>query len=70
MKAKIIISIVAGLLAFTPCVFADLIGHWKLNETSGTTAADSSGLGHNGTYMESPILDVPGVYGTGMDSAD
>lgn len=25
------------------------IGHWKLNETSGTTASDSSGNGYNGT---------------------
>jgi hypothetical protein len=70
MKTKIIISIVAGLLAFSPCAFADLIGHWKLDETAGTTAADASGSGHDGSYMESPILDVPGVYGTGMDSAD
>ena len=28
-----------------------LIGHWKLNETSGSTAADSSGLGRNGTVV-------------------
>jgi hypothetical protein len=26
-----------------------LVGHWKLNETSGTTASDSSGIGNNGT---------------------
>lgn len=26
-----------------------LVGHWKLNETSGTTAADSSGLSTSGT---------------------
>ena len=26
-----------------------LVGHWKLDETFGTTAADSSGLGNNGT---------------------
>ena len=26
-----------------------LMGHWKLDEASGTTAADSSGNGHNGT---------------------
>ena len=28
-----------------------LVGHWKLDETSGTTAADSSGLGRNGTVV-------------------
>lgn len=26
-----------------------LVGHWKLNETSGTSVSDSSGLGNNGT---------------------
>lgn len=26
-----------------------LVAHWKLNETSGTTAADSSGFNHTGT---------------------
>ena len=28
---------------------AGLVGHWKLDETSGTTAADSSGNGNDGT---------------------
>jgi hypothetical protein len=28
-----------------------LVGHWKLDETSGTLAADSSGLGRNGTVI-------------------
>jgi prepilin-type N-terminal cleavage/methylation domain-containing protein len=27
----------------------DIVGHWKLDETSGSTAADSSGFGRNGT---------------------
>jgi hypothetical protein len=27
------------------------VGFWKLDETSGTTAADSSGCGNNGTYI-------------------
>lgn len=29
---------------------ANLIGYWQLNETSGTTATDSSPEGNNGTY--------------------
>ena len=33
---------------------ADLIGHWKLDETSGTTAVDSSTSGNNGTHTNSP----------------
>ncbi|HUV67395.1 MAG TPA: LamG-like jellyroll fold domain-containing protein, partial [Sedimentisphaerales bacterium] len=48
---------------------AELIGHWALDETSGSTAADFSGRQHHGTYVNSPGLDVPGVYGTGMDAA-
>jgi len=31
-----------------------LIGHWKLDETSGTTTSDSSGNGRNGTIEGSP----------------
>jgi len=48
---------------------AELIGHWTLDETSGTTANDISGRGHHGTYVDSPGLDIPGVHGTGMDAA-
>lgn len=33
-----------------------LLAHYKLDETSGTTAADSSGNGHNGTYVATPML--------------
>lgn len=33
----------------TPYSSTGLVGHWKFNETSGTTAADSSGNGNNGT---------------------
>ncbi|MBX3434119.1 MAG: LamG domain-containing protein [Pirellulales bacterium] len=28
-----------------------LVGHWKLDETAGTTVADSSGAGNNGTVV-------------------
>ncbi|MCH8215387.1 MAG: hypothetical protein IH892_01310, partial [Planctomycetes bacterium] len=48
---------------------AELIGHWTLDETSGTMAVDSSGRGHHGTYVNSPGLNTPGVFGTGMDSS-
>lgn len=42
------------------------IGHWKLDETSGTTAADSSGVGHNGVYQGSPTLGETGVRSNAM----
>jgi hypothetical protein len=31
-----------------------LVGHWKFNETSGTTAADSSGMGRDGIVVGTP----------------
>ena len=31
-------------------ITSNLLAHWKLNETSGTSAADSSGNGYTGTY--------------------
>jgi hypothetical protein len=32
-----------------------LAGYWKLDELSGTTAADSSGQGNNGTLINQPV---------------
>lgn len=40
-----------------------LVGHWKLDETSGTTAADSSPMGKDGTYTGGVTLG-----GTGPDT--
>ena len=39
----------AALLLGFAQAHAGLIGHWKFDETSGTTAADSSGSGNTGT---------------------
>jgi Concanavalin A-like lectin/glucanases superfamily/Polysaccharide lyase len=36
-------------------------GYWRLGEKSGTTAADSSGKAHNGTYKNTPTLGVAGA---------
>lgn len=36
-------------LAGQGCLDYELVGHWKLDETSGTTAVDSSGQGNDGT---------------------
>ena len=33
-----------------------LVGHWKLDETSGTTAYDLSGNGNNATHYGSPVI--------------
>ncbi|TWT30168.1 Pentaxin family protein [Posidoniimonas corsicana] len=48
-----------------------LIGHWRLDEASGTTAADSSGAGNDGTYNGGPALAAAGPYpGDGANSAE
>ena len=35
-----------------------LLGYWKFEETSGTTAVDSSGMGNDGTYTGGPTLGI------------
>ncbi|MEM6799272.1 MAG: LamG domain-containing protein, partial [Planctomycetota bacterium] len=42
-----------------------LVGHYKLDETSGTVAADSSGLGNDATYTNGPTLGGTAVRGNG-----
>jgi hypothetical protein len=47
-----------------------LVGHWKLDETSGTTAVDSSGNGNNGTMqdgLDAGIDSVAGKVATGLE---
>ena len=39
------------MLSLTGSVYADLVGHWKLDDGSGTTVADSSGNGNDGTFV-------------------
>jgi hypothetical protein len=47
-----------------------LIGRWKLTETSGTTAIDSSPLAKNGTYTGGATLNQAGPYpGAGSKAA-
>jgi len=46
-----------------------LVGYWTMDETSGTTVADSSGNGNNGTMvnMDGNTDHVPGMIGNGLD---
>jgi alpha-glucosidase len=49
------------------------VGYWRLNETGGTTAVDSSGNGFNGTYEPAVTQGIPGVAnppGFGFASGD
>lgn len=45
------------------------LAYWRLGESSGTTAADSSGNGNDGVYENSPTLGVPGALLTDSDTA-
>lgn len=42
---------------------AGLVAHWKLDETSGTTIADSTGNGHIGTWLGVPTASVTPTVG-------
>lgn len=47
-------------MSYSGEVLADSpVGYWRLNDTSGTTAVDSSGGGHDGTYSGSFTLNQP-----------
>ncbi len=48
-----------------PCLDAGLVGHWKLDETSGASLVDSSGYSHTGTWVDGVDNDVSGETGTG-----
>jgi hypothetical protein len=43
--------------------------YWRLGESSGTTATDSSGNGRDGTYAGSPTLAVAGLLAGDADTA-
>ena len=45
----------------TPGGSADPIAHWKFDETSGTSAADSSGNNLTGTLTNGPVWDSAGA---------
>ena len=51
--------------------YGGLVGYWRLDEGSGTTAADSSGNGNTGTLVNGPTW-VSGRYGNALsfDGAD
>ena len=49
-------------MSYSAAVLADSpIIYWRLGDTSGTTAVDSSGNSHDGTYTGSPVMSVAGA---------
>jgi hypothetical protein len=62
-KLLIMVSMLATVLAAGPAN-ADLVAHWRFDETSGTTAHDSSGNGYHAAAVEgTPIWDSNGRQG-------
>jgi hypothetical protein len=53
----------AAILADTPYAY------WRLDETSGTVAADSSGNGRDGVFVAGPLLGQGGALAEGGNSA-
>jgi Concanavalin A-like lectin/glucanases superfamily len=68
-KAAGIAAVLIGLVITGASASADsnLVGQWHFDEGQGTTAADSSGYGNNGTLKGSPPPAwVPGRFGTAL----
>ncbi|MEZ6013988.1 MAG: LamG domain-containing protein [Planctomycetota bacterium] len=61
-----------SLAALPSLTFAQttLLGHYKLDETSGTVCMDSSGLGNHGTYMNGVVLGQAGVSASSGTAVD
>jgi hypothetical protein len=57
------------LLACAGSLHADLVGHWALDDGSGSTAADSSGNGFDGTII-GDLEWIPGVHGGALEFND
>ena len=45
----------------------DLLGWWKMDESSGTTLLDSSGNGRTATLSGNPTLGATGVLGSAIN---
>jgi hypothetical protein len=57
-------------MSYASVVLADTpLGFWKFNEPSGTSAADSSGNGYNGTYTGGFTLGHASIIPTTTDTA-
>ncbi|KPK37787.1 MAG: hypothetical protein AMJ65_13795, partial [Phycisphaerae bacterium SG8_4] len=65
MCGKLIYSF-SIVLVLTGAARAELIGWWKFDEASGTTAYDSSGNGNHGTLIGNPQW-VAGKIGGALD---
>jgi len=67
MCRKLIYLVSSILVLSVPSsVFADLVGHWTLDDGSGTTVSDSSGNGNDGTIVNNPTW-IAGIAGGALE---
>ena len=69
-KASGLATALFAILCFLPVARAQdpsLVGLWHFDETSGTTAADASGNGNDGTVSSTGVGFVPGKVGGAFD---
>jgi hypothetical protein len=67
MFKKLIFLIVSILIVgVASSGYADLVGHWKLDEGSGNIAHDTSGNGNDGTFVNNPTW-IAGVNGAALE---
>jgi hypothetical protein len=75
VTAALIPLFLAGPAAATPTPYENAVlgdgpaGYWRLGESSGTTAVDRSGNGHDGSFIGAPTLGVPGAVAEDPDTA-
>jgi len=65
-KLMYLISVLVLSVALTGMTKAELVGWWRFDEGSGTTAADSSGNGNDGTLNGDPQW-VVGYFGGALE---
>ncbi len=65
-KRLIYLIACVAVLALASSASAELVGHWKLDESGGTAAVDSSGNGNDGTIQGDPAW-VAGALGGAME---
>ena len=64
----IVLACLGFLVSVSVSVEAALLDHWKLNEGTGTSAADAAGANNTGTLQNMEAGDwVAGVSGTALD---
>lgn len=70
LAAAVLVGRPALAVPYAAAVLADTpYAYWRLNETSGTTAADSSGNGRDGAFVAAPALGQGGALADPANSA-